>query len=165
MLAPDVVVIGAGPNGLVAANLLADAGCAVLVLEAEPDPGGAVRSAELIQPGFVHDRFSSFYPLGAVSPVLQRLALEEHGLRWRRAPVAVAHVFPDGATAALALDLARTCASVDRFAAGDGAAWSALAAEWDRIGDAIVGALLSPFPPVAPLAKLGARLRRPRAVL
>ena len=70
---PDAVVIGAGPNGLVAANLLADEGWDVVVLEAQPDPGGAVRSAELA-PGFVHDRFSAFYPLAAASPVMQRPA-------------------------------------------------------------------------------------------
>ena len=40
----DVVVIGAGPNGLVAANLLADAGLDVVVYEEQPEPGGAVRS-------------------------------------------------------------------------------------------------------------------------
>ena len=56
----DAVVIGAGPNGLVGANLLADAGWDVLVLEAEDEPGGAVRSGEVARPGFVHDRFSSF---------------------------------------------------------------------------------------------------------
>ncbi len=44
----DAVVIGAGPNGLVAANLLADAGWDVLVLEAEDEPGGAVRSGEYV---------------------------------------------------------------------------------------------------------------------
>jgi len=59
---PDAVIIGAGPNGLVAANLLADAGWDVLVLEAQGEPGGAVRSAELTEPGFVSDAFSSFYP-------------------------------------------------------------------------------------------------------
>ena len=63
----DAVVVGAGPNGLVAANHLLDAGWSVLVLEAQPDVGGAVRSAADVHPGFVHDTFSAFYPLAAAS--------------------------------------------------------------------------------------------------
>ena len=85
---PDAIVIGSGPNGLVGANLLADRGWDVLVLEAQPDPGGAVRSGELTEPGFVHDRFSAFYPLAAASPVIRGLGLENFGLRWRHAPIA-----------------------------------------------------------------------------
>src|SRR5215216_2974423 len=65
---PDAVVIGAGPNGLVAANLLADAGWTVEVLEAQDRPGGAVKSGELVEPGFINDQFSGFYPLAAASP-------------------------------------------------------------------------------------------------
>ena len=93
---PDAVVIGSGPNGLVAANVLADAGWDVLVVEAAPEPGGAVRSGALTRPGFVHDLFSAFYPLAVASPAMRRLELERHGLRWRRAPLAVAHPFGDG---------------------------------------------------------------------
>ncbi len=59
----DAVVVGAGQNGLVAANMLADAGWDVLVLEATPHVGGAVRTAELTEPGFRHDVFSAFYPM------------------------------------------------------------------------------------------------------
>ena len=66
----DAVVVGAGPNGLVAANRLVDAGWSVLVLEANPKVGGAVASAEDVQPGYVHDTFSSFYPLAAGSPTV-----------------------------------------------------------------------------------------------
>src|ERR687891_86088 len=97
----DAVVIGAGPNGLVAANLLADAGWDVDVLEAQPEPGGAVRSAELTEPGFVHDVFSSFYPLGAASPAIRRLELERFGLRWRHGPLVLAHPSADGSCAVL----------------------------------------------------------------
>ena len=63
-LPPDVdaVVIGAGPNSLVAANALADAGWDVLVLEAEDTVGGAVRSAESSGPDMSSDQFSAFYP-------------------------------------------------------------------------------------------------------
>jgi len=93
--AVDAVVIGAGHNGLVAANVLADAGWSVLVLEATDHPGGAVRTAEVTEPGFRNDLFSAFYPMTAVSPVIQGLRLEEHGLRWRHAPDVLAHVLPD----------------------------------------------------------------------
>src|ERR671933_2913654 len=92
----DAIVIGAGPNGLVAANVLADAGWSVEVLEAQPEPGGAVRTAELTEPGFRHDVFSAFYPLAAASPAIRALELERHGLEWRRGPLVVAHPARDG---------------------------------------------------------------------
>ncbi len=108
---PDAIVIGSGPNGLVGANLLADRGWDVLVLEAQPDPGGAVRSGELTEPGFVHDRFSAFYPLAAASPVIRGLGLENFGLRWRHAPIALANPTPDGGCAVLSTDVDETAAS------------------------------------------------------
>ena len=67
----DAVVVGAGPNGLVAANLLADAGWSVLVLEAADGVGGAVRHDDELHPGFVQDTFSAFYPFAAASPVVR----------------------------------------------------------------------------------------------
>src|SRR5437763_10171046 len=97
----DAIVIGAGPNGLVAANLLADAGWSVLVLEANDEPGGAVRTAEVTAPGFRNDIFSAFYPFGAASPVLRSLGLDRHGLRWVHAPAVLAHPTPDGPAAVL----------------------------------------------------------------
>jgi phytoene dehydrogenase-like protein len=151
---PDAVVIGAGPNGLVAANLLADAGWSVLVLEAQETPGGAVRSAEVTAPGYVSDLYSSFYPLGVASPVLDRLGLAEYGLRWRHAPAVLAHPLLDGRAAVLSRDLGTTAASVAGFAPGDGAVWERMAADWNRLSPALVRALLTPFPPVGPAARL-----------
>ncbi|GAB2977759.1 phytoene desaturase family protein [Saccharothrix stipae] len=144
----DAVVIGSGPNGLVAANLLADAGWDVLVLEAADEPGGAVRTAELTEPGFRHDLFSAFYPLGAASPVIAGLDLARHGLRWRRAPEVLAHVFPDDRAAVLSQDVDRTAASVEAFGAGDGDAWRAEFARWQRVRSELIEALMRPFPPV-----------------
>ena len=122
----DAVVVGAGHNGLVAANLLADAGWEVLVLEATGQPGGSVRTAELTAPGFHCDVFSAFFALGAASPILGRLELERYGLEWVHAPLVVAHPHTDGRCAVLSRDLAETAASLEAFAPGDGAAWERL---------------------------------------
>jgi len=157
---PDAVVIGSGPNGLVAANVLADAGWDVLVVEAAPEPGGAVRSGALTRPGFVHDLFSAFYPLAVASPAMRRLELERHGLRWRRAPLAVAHPFGDGEAVVLSQDIDETAESLDRDHPGDGAAWRGMQRTWQAIGDDVVDALLGPFPPVRATARLAAKLRR-----
>lgn len=157
----DAVVIGAGPNGLVAANDLADHGWEVLLLEAEAEPGGAVRSAETMEPGFVTDRFSAFYPLSVVSPHIQRLDLGHHGLEWSHAPVVLAHPTEDGPSVVLSRDRAVTMSSLERFAPGDGEAWAELADLWDQVESALVDALLRPFPPVRPglriLSELGVR--------
>lgn len=148
--AADALVIGAGHNGLVAANLLVDAGWRVVVLEATTRPGGAIQTADVAAPGYHSDLYSAFYPLGFASPALTGLRLEEHGLRWRRAPSVLSHVFPDGRTATLFSDVDQTAAGVESFAAGDGDAWQAMYDEWLRIGPALIDALFRPFPPVRP---------------
>src|ERR687896_858123 len=157
---PDAVVIGAGPNGLVAANVLADAGWSVEVLEEQPEPGGAVKSDEHVEPGFVNDRFSAFYPVAAASPVVRGLQLERYGLRWRHGPLAVAHPAADGTCAFVSRDLDETAASLDAFAPGDGEAWRALFARFRRVQKPLLDALVTPFPPVRAGLSLALRLRR-----
>ncbi|GAA4916783.1 NAD(P)/FAD-dependent oxidoreductase [Streptomyces coeruleoprunus] len=161
---PDAVVIGAGPNGLVAANVLADHGWSVDVLEAEAEPGGAVRSDRGVHPDHISDLCSSFYPLAAASPVVRSLRLHEWGLRWSHAPAVVAHPLTDGRCAVLERDAGRTAAGLDAFAPGDGDAWEELCALWDRIGAEALRALFTPFPPVRAGLRLAARLRGPEGL-
>jgi len=152
----DAVVVGAGHNGLVAANVLADAGWSVALVEAEEEPGGAVRSGELIEPGFVNDRYSAFYPLGAASPVFRRLGLE---IPWRHAPLVLTHPDADGSVAVLDRDPARTTM---------GAGWPELAELWRRIEPAVLLGMTTPFPQVQAAVRLAREpaaarlLRRPR---
>ncbi|MCU1594568.1 MAG: FAD-dependent oxidoreductase [Frankiales bacterium] len=154
----DAVIIGSGPNGLVAANILADRGWDVLVLEAQPTYGGAVKSAEVTAPGFVSDLFSSFYPLALGSPVLGHLKLEQHGLRWRHAPAVLAHPLQDGRTAVLSRDVNVTAASVAQFAERDGDVWRDLVAQWQALQPHVVDTLMTPFPPVRAGAGLARQL-------
>ena len=161
----DAIVVGAGQNGLVAANILADAGWDVLVLEAQPEPGGAVRSGEVAAPGFIHDRFSAFYPLAVASPVMREMQLEKWGVRFAHGPLVLAHPALDGTCAVLARDAEQTAASLEPFAPGDGSAWLRLSRWWDRIGPPFVEALFRPFPPIRAGGRLLAALGSPSATL
>jgi phytoene dehydrogenase-like protein len=152
----DAIVIGAGHNGLVAANLLADAGWSVLVLEAAGQPGGAIRSGHVTAPGYLSDLFSSFYPLGYASPVLRDLDLN---LSWTHSPAVFAHVLPDGRAAVVNRSLPATMASMEAFAPGDGERWRSAYAEFSSFAEPFTDALFTPFPPVRPGIALVRRLR------
>ncbi len=152
----DAVVIGSGPNGLVAANLLVDAGWSVTVLEAQPTIGGAVRSDSEVASGFTSDTFSAFYPLAAASDTIRSLHLEEHGLEWVHAPAVLGNPMPDGTWAMLYREAEDTAAAFDAACPGDGEAWLRLCRVWDQLGSPIISALLNPFPPVRAGARFAA---------
>jgi phytoene dehydrogenase-like protein len=154
-------VIGAGPNGLVAANVLADAGWQVVVCEEQPEPGGGVRSGEGPADGFTYDHCSAFYPMAASSRAIQSLELHRYGLRWTHAPDVLAHPLPDGRAAVLSRGIDRTAAALDDLGAGDGDAWRRLYSLWEDLGPDLLDALFVPFPPVRSGVRLAAKLRGP----
>jgi phytoene dehydrogenase-like protein len=161
----DAIVIGAGHHGLVAASMLADAGWDVLVLEAQPEPGGAVRSAELT-PGYITDLFSSYYPMTVASPAMAALRLEDHGLRWSHAPAVLGHPRSgeDDDPPMLYRDPDRTAKEFARREQADGDNWWRLVELWQKIKSPLLDAMLAPFPPLRPLIRLLLKLGTSEAV-
>jgi phytoene dehydrogenase-like protein len=151
---PDVVVIGAGPNGLVAGCVLAKKGLRVLVLEANPKrPGGALGSEEATLPGFVHDVGASFFPFAKASPAFRALDLAAHGVTWAHVRYESCHPAPDGTFAALSRDPE---APGKLFGSErDGEAWRKITGWHRKIESRLYDFLLGPFPSVAPVLALG----------
>jgi hypothetical protein len=149
------VVVGAGPNGLAAAIVLAQAGMQVEVFEAEAQPGGGARTMELTLPGFHHDFGSAVHPMAVGSPFFSSLPLQEYGLEWIYSPSVVAHPLDDG-TAVL---LERNLADAVREFGEDGPAWEELvgplAGSWTEVAPELLSPLLRiPRHPLR-LAKFG----------
>jgi phytoene dehydrogenase-like protein len=166
MASLDAVIVGAGPNGLAAAITLASEGLAVRVYEAAATVGGGARTEEMTLPGFRHDPCSAVHPFGAGSPVLRRLPLVRHGLRWLHPPVPLAHPFPDGTAAVLDRSVSLTAASLG----ADGRAYRLLIepfrGRWDDLADAVLRPLLGGLPShPLPLARFGLRSVLPAAAL
>ena len=150
----DAIVVGAGPNGLAAAIVLARAGLRVLVREAADQPGGGARTEPLTLPGFAHDVCSAVHPLGIASPLFRRLPLAEHGLEWVQPPAPLAHPFDDG-TAVL---LERSTRATGRQLGPDAAAWQRLmdpfVDRWQHLLADALGPLKVPRHPLL-LARFG----------
>jgi phytoene dehydrogenase-like protein len=144
----DAVIVGAGPNGLTAAAVLAAAGLSVAVLERNPQIGGSCRTEALTLPGFAHDVCSAIHPMGAVSPIFRKLALDRHGLEWVAAAIPLAHPFDDGQVAVLSRQMPETAASLG----SDGTAWARLIQPFvDRHEDLFAGILRAVRIPRHPL--------------
>jgi phytoene dehydrogenase-like protein len=137
----DAVVVGAGPNGLSAAVVLARAGHSVLVVEAAATPGGGCRTSELTEPGFLHDVCSTVHPLGLASPFFRTLDLEGAGVVWEQSPAAVAHIVADGHVVTMERSIADTAAQLD----GDGDAYRRLMEPFVERYDELLAMVLGPL--------------------
>jgi phytoene dehydrogenase-like protein len=124
----DAVIVGSGINSLAAGALLARAGWSVCILERNDWLGGAIKTAEITEPGFHHDVFSCWHPLWVGGAAGGMLAddLAARGLEYLNTDYPTGSVFPDGEAAFLLRTGEANAAELDRHAEGDGAAWRAV---------------------------------------
>ncbi|WP_406064325.1 NAD(P)/FAD-dependent oxidoreductase [Streptomyces sp. NBC_01077] len=138
----SAVVVGAGPNGLAAAALLAREGLEVTVFEAAEEVGGGTRSHEAVLPGLLHDHCSAIHPMAVTSPALRSLGLERYGLRWRQPEIDCVHPLDDGTAGVLLRSVAETAAGLG----ADGGRYRALVEpsvrRWDALAEDVMGPLL-----------------------
>jgi phytoene dehydrogenase-like protein len=139
----DAVIVGSGVNSLACAALLSRGGWSVCVLERNDWLGGAIRTAEITEPGFHHDVFSAWHPLwvGGAAHALLGEELAARGLEYLNTELPTATAYPDGEAAFLLRTAEANAAELDRHAAGDGAAWNALLGEFFPNADLSFGLL------------------------
>ena len=147
----DIVAVGSGHNGLVAAAYLAAAGKKVLVLERNAWFGGGVVSRELTLPGFRHDQHSMSHIFIQANPLLKHDELglkSRYGLNYIFPEVPMMSVFEDGRTLKLYRDREKSAAEIAKFSKRDAEAFrkvSLQAAAWLPM---IASSLYSPPAPV-----------------
>jgi phytoene dehydrogenase-like protein len=121
----DAIIVGSGINSLACAALLARGGWNVAVLEREDELGGAVRTAELTEPGFRHDVFSAWHPLWVGGPAHAELGeeLAQRGLEYLNTEHPTGTLFPDGESTFLTTDTEGNATELERHGHGDGDTW------------------------------------------
>jgi phytoene dehydrogenase-like protein len=128
----EIVVVGSGHNGLVAAAYLAAAGRRVLVLERNSWFGGGVVTRELTLPGFRHDQHAMAHIFIHANPLLAADELKlkaRYGLKYVFPDPPMMSVFEDGTTLAIYRDRERTCADIAKFSKKDADAYRRLAGQ------------------------------------
>lgn len=141
----DILVLGAGHNGLTAAAYLARAGLKTLVLEAKEQVGGGSGTEELTAPGYRHDTCASIHGGIQAGPVLRELELDRFGLHYIYPDPLYASVFPDGTSLRTWRSVEETVKEIERFSPKDAAAYRRLIKFWEsEIRDGSVRSRYSP---------------------
>ena len=134
----NACVIGAGPNGLAAAIVLAERGVRSRFSKRNRNRAAPPGRWNLTLPGFLHDFGSAVYPFAAGSPFFSSLPLAKHGLEWIHSPCPLAHPFDDGTAITLERDLGATESSLRE----DGKTWRRLmrpfAEHWPELSSEVL---------------------------
>ncbi|MBI2993189.1 MAG: NAD(P)/FAD-dependent oxidoreductase [Gammaproteobacteria bacterium] len=167
-IADDIVVIGSGHNGLVAAAYLAVAGKKVLVLERNGWFGGGVITRELTLPGFKHDQHSMAHIFIQANPLIKNdelKLLSKYGLKYIRPEMPLISVFRDGTTLGLHCDRGKNYREIAKFSKKDAEAYLRFSELAEGYLPALVGTLYSPPAPIGAMYAMMDQSREGRELM
>jgi phytoene dehydrogenase-like protein len=146
----DVVIIGAGPNGLITAAYLAKAGLKVALVERRYEIGGGLATEEILYPGYYSNIHAIYHMMVDYMPVLRDFDLGRHGLVWIKPNLQTAMLFEDGKSLQLTRMIEDTIDSMHKFSQKDAVAFGKVMRQWRRIAREVV-VPATYLPPMSPL--------------
>jgi len=146
----DVVIVGGGPNGLIAGAYLSKAGLKVAVVERRFEIGGGLATEELIYPCYSSNPHVVYHLMVDYMPVIKDFNLDDHALVWIKPNAQTAMVFEDGKSLLLTRMIEDTKDSISKFSVKDAVAFGKIMRSWRRIVSEIV-APATYVPPMTPL--------------
>ncbi|MEE9400733.1 MAG: FAD-dependent oxidoreductase, partial [Dehalococcoidia bacterium] len=146
----DVIVIGGGPNGLIAGAYLSKAGLKVAVVERRYEIGGGLATEEILFPGYYSNMHAIYHLMVDFMPVLKDFDMNRHALMWTKPNAQTGMVFEDGTSLLLARMAEDTKDSITKFSFKDAVAFGKMMRRWRKIVDEIIGPATY-IPPMSPL--------------
>jgi phytoene dehydrogenase-like protein len=146
----DVVIIGAGPNGLIAGSYLAKAGLRVAICERRWEAGGGLATEENLYPCYSSNPHVLYHMMVDYMPAIQDFELDGPSLTWIKPNAQTGMVFEDGSSILLTRMANDTKDSISKYSFRDAVTFGKVIREWRAIVDEIVGPATY-IPPLAPL--------------
>lgn len=146
----DVVIIGGGPNGLIAGTYLASTGLKVVLCERRYEIGGGLATDEIVYPCYSSNPHVVYHMLVDLMPVLRDFNLDGPSLTWIKPNAQMGMVFEDGKSLLLTNMLADSKDSISKFSFKDAVKFGTLMTRWRRVVSDIIGPATF-IPPMAPI--------------
>jgi len=134
----DVIIIGGGPNGLIAGAYLARAGVKVVVIERRFEVGGGLTTEEILFPCYYSNVHVVYHLMVDYMPALRDFNLDQHAINWIKPNAQTAMVFEDGKSLLLTRMVADTKDSIGKYSWKDANAFGRLIRKWHKVVDDLV---------------------------